>query len=347
MTDIGRMKVAILGGGQRTQPLMELLGHLHDIQIVELSPQGSSVEKTSPSSLLGALGNLDSSAPANALLQPHLVIDTTGHLQSSESNSNSSEQSVEVLKGNGAKLLLELAEQEHQVRGQISHTEKLATVGTMVLGIAHDINNPLHVILGFSENLCDEAYSEEIRDQAKEIHQAAKRIITMCQHLTGYARHGQTHPLSIIDLEEQLDESLKIAKYAASFNRVSILKSYSSKARVLAKAEELTQIFVNLVLNAIQAMNGSGTLTLSSVTHQEKICVKIQDTGPGIPPTHLPKIFEPFFTTKPPGKGTGLGLHSVRTLVHKNQGKIFVESEVGQGTCFHLEFPNPSSREGC
>jgi two-component system, NtrC family, sensor kinase len=345
MTDIGRLKVAILGGGQRTRSLLELLGHLHDIQIVELASPCSAVEETSSPALTRGLANTDLYAHIDGT-RPNLLIDTTDINQFPEGIPGPQERGIEVLKGNGAKLLLELAEQEHQVRGQISHTEKLATVGTMVLGIAHDINNPLHVILGFSENLCDETNTEEVRDQAKEIHQAAKRIITMCQHLTGYARHGQTHPLTIIDLEEQLDESLKIAKYAASFSGVSILKLYSSQARVLAKAEELTQVFVNLVLNAIQAMDGSGTLTVSSVAHPEKICVKIQDTGPGISPQHLPKIFEPFYTTKPPGKGTGLGLHSVRTLVQKNQGTIFVESQVGQGTCFHLEFPNPSADEG-
>ena len=131
MTDNGRMKVAILGGGQRTRPLLELLGQLHDIQIVELTPQGPASERTSSLSLPHARVNQDLSILVDGA-RPHLLIDTTGPIQSSESISNPSSLGVEVLKGNGAKLLLELAEQEHQVRGQISHTEKLATVGTLI-----------------------------------------------------------------------------------------------------------------------------------------------------------------------------------------------------------------------
>lgn len=344
MTHPGRLKVAVLGGDQETLPLLELLGHLHDIQIVGLSSHSDPVGVT-PSATPPPIPVFQDPGALIDGSKPNLLIDTTGKAFFLDSAKNQSENGIEILGGKGARLLLDLAEQEHQVRGQISHTEKLATIGTMVLGIAHDINNPLHVILGFSENLCEEPNVDEVHEQAREIHQAAKRIITMCGDLTGYARQGFGQQRQMVDLGTQLDESLKIAHYATSFDGLSVIKSYSPCAQVLAKAEELTQIFVNLVLNAVHAMEGKGTLTLSSESSVGKVCIKVQDTGHGISPDHLPKIFEPFYTTKPAGKGTGLGLHSVRTLVQKNQGEIFVESQIGQGTCFHLEFPNPCRQD--
>jgi signal transduction histidine kinase len=116
---------------------------------------------------------------------------------------------------------------------------------------------------------------------------------------------------------------------------------YSAHPIILARAEEIVQIFVNLIINALQAMDGQGTLTLEVGRTELSATISIGDTGPGIPQEHMRKIFEPFYTTKPPGKGTGLGLHSVRSLVQQYGGQIHIHSLVGEGTTFHLEFPLP------
>jgi signal transduction histidine kinase len=120
---------------------------------------------------------------------------------------------------------------------------------------------------------------------------------------------------------------------------ITVVRTYAAHPIVLARPEEIIQIFVNLVVNALQAMNGQGTLTLGAKSSDLKATISIGDTGPGISQENLRKIFEPFFTTKPPGKGTGLGLYSVRSLVKQNGGQIFIHSVMGKGTTFHLEFP--------
>jgi signal transduction histidine kinase len=103
------------------------------------------------------------------------------------------------------------------------------------------------------------------------------------------------------------------------------------------------QIFVNLIINALQAMDGHGILTLGVSCTDQRAIISIGDTGTGIPPGIMDKVFEPFYTTKPPGKGTGLGLHSVQSLVKKLGGEIQVQSTVGKGTTFQLHFPLPST----
>ena len=111
---------------------------------------------------------------------------------------------------------------------------------------------------------------------------------------------------------------------------------------IFAKPEEILQIFVNLITNAIHAIEGRGRLTLASWSEDGINKVTIADTGCGIPPENLQKIFDPFFTTKPEGKGTGLGLYNVRTIVRKYNGELTIESSVGKGTTFQLSFPRLS-----
>ena len=118
-----------------------------------------------------------------------------------------------------------------------------------------------------------------------------------------------------------------------------VVKNYSHRPIILGREEEIVQIFVNLIINALQAMNGHGTLTLGASCTDDVAIIKIEDTGPGIPLDQREKIFEPFYTTKPPSKGTGLGLHSVRSLAKQHGGEIQLASIVGKGTIFQLSFP--------
>ena len=135
---------------------------------------------------------------------------------------------------------------------------------------------------------------------------------------------------------------MNIARYATVLQDLSIVRNSEEKLEVLANPDELLQVFVNLMTNAIQAMNGRGTLTLSTWCQDGLAKISISDTGPGIPKENLEKIFEAFFTTKPPGKGTGLGLHNVREIVKRYGGNLTVESQVGTGTTFTIEFPKPA-----
>jgi two-component system NtrC family sensor kinase len=129
-----------------------------------------------------------------------------------------------------------------------------------------------------------------------------------------------------------------LAKYSAPHSTVEVIRQYATIPPLRANAGELLQIFVNLVTNAVQAMNGRGRLSLTIQAAADLIVISVADTGPGIPAANLSKVFTPFFTTKDT-KGTGLGLYIVQTLVKKHGGEISVSSEEGKGTTFVVEFP--------
>lgn len=222
------------------------------------------------------------------------------------------------------------------------HAEKLAGIGSFAAGIAHDINNPLQLILGLAENLTDEQDLRIVHEQAKDIVDAVKRTTAICRDLTSYSRRASSLHVSLVDVNAKLDDALKIARYAVAFHDVLVRKDYSPGAHVAGNPDELLHVFVNLITNAVQAMERGGTLTVGSSVADEGIRVRVSDTGCGIQPELLEQIFEPFFTTKPPGKGTGLGLYNIKHVIHQMHGTIGVESQPGAGSTFTLTFPPAS-----
>lgn len=252
-----------------------------------------------------------------------------------------------MLSGSVSHLLWDLIQHESRLHTELLHAEKLAGIGSFAAGIAHDINNPLQLILGLAENLFDEQDFAAVRQQAEEIVEAVKRTTAICRDLTQYARRSSARDDTVVRVNGRLDEALKIASYAASFHDIAVVKQYASGAAIRSNPDELLHVFVNLITNAVQAMDqGGGTLTMTTVISHSSVDVRIHDTGCGIPPELLSQIFQPFFTTKPPGKGTGLGLYNVKSIVDKMHGVITVESQVDNGTTFTLAFPTNSSSEG-
>jgi signal transduction histidine kinase len=142
-----------------------------------------------------------------------------------------------------------------------------------------------------------------------------------------------------VELTGKLDEAVRLAQYAAGLNDIAVVKEYGDRSAVRGSPEELLQVFVNVITNAMQAMQGRGTLRLATHRENGAVAVDISDSGPGIPEDILEKIFDPFFTTKRPGEGTGLGLHISRSIVKKFGGRIVVSSHQGRGTTFQLQFP--------
>jgi signal transduction histidine kinase len=219
----------------------------------------------------------------------------------------------------------------------------LAGIGSFAAGIAHDINNPLQLIMGLAENLAEETDLKIVHDQAREIVEAVRRTSAISRDLTQYARKTSARDESIVYLNNRLDEALKIARYAVSFHDITIRKEYEDDAVVRGNPDEILHVLVNLITNAVQAMElGGGILTLTTDQFSDGVTVRISDTGCGIEPALQSQIFEPFFTTKEPGKGTGLGLYNVKTIVTKMRGNIDVESRVDHGTKFTITFPPAS-----
>jgi signal transduction histidine kinase len=153
----------------------------------------------------------------------------------------------------------------------------------------------------------------------------------------------------LVSVNGKLDEALKIARYASKFHDIEMLKHYQPGVAVKGNPDELLHVLVNLITNAVHAMERvGGTLTLETRLLDGQVDVRISDTGCGIAPDKIPQIFEPFFTTKDPGKGTGLGLYNVKTIVNKMRGTIAVDSQIDKGTTFTLTFPSTEpAGQGC
>jgi two-component system NtrC family sensor kinase len=333
------LRVAILLNNlSKNSQALSFFNQIPGINIVgiaeqQVQKQGRSQEQEWPSA--------DETSSALLLNQtsPHILLDCTGDRHPSITGSPSQAAYTEIPGPYTTSLLEKFIAHHNGLEQHMAQIEKLANIGTLTSRILHDINNSLYVILGFSEILLEEHTSVTVRDQMLEVLQATKRINKMCEDLNQYARVSTSKECIPVDLTQQLEEAMKVARFSVGLENISIVRVFSPPPIILARPEEIVQIFVNLIINALQAMDGRGTLTLGAGHSDLMATISIGDTGPGISQEHIPKIFEPFYTTKPPGKGTGLGLHSVRSLVHQYGGQILVQSVLGEGTIFHLEFP--------
>lgn len=335
------LRVAILGAGRGGTALLDLLHQIPSIEIVGIMDRdhrapGLQRARDLRIPVAGRLEDLIGSDRVN------LIMDVTGDPQMERSIQAYKRPAAEVMSGSAARVLWELVRHEANLQAELFHAEKLAGIGSFAAGIAHDINNPLQLILGLAENLVDERDFATIRAQAGEIIEAVRRTSAICRDLTQYARKSSGRDDTIVLLGSRLDEALKIARYAASFHDIDVVKRYDAAVSTKGNPDELLHVFVNLITNAVHAMDqGGGTLTLSTREVEGLPQVQIGDTGSGIPDDLLPQIFEPFFTTKEPGKGTGLGLYNVKTIITKMRGTVEVESRIGCGTTFTVTFPPP------
>lgn len=334
-------KVAILGAGRGGTALLDLLHQIPAIAIVGISdrdPHAPGLQRARELRI-PVVDHID------ALLHDHhaqLLLDVTGDPTMDQRLRREVRPGVDVLSGSASRVVWELVQHESALQAELLHAEKLAGIGSFAAGIAHDINNPLQLILGLAENLEEETDLQTVHEQAREIIEAVKRTTAICRDLTSYARRSAAHQHSLVDVNTKLDDALKIARYAVAFQDIAVVKRYTPGATVPGNPDELLHVFVNLITNAVQAMEHGGTLTLRTTIEATDVSVQVSDTGCGIPPDLFNEIFEPFFTTKPPGKGTGLGLYNIKHVIHQMHGAIAVTSDVGVGSTFTITLPGPT-----
>lgn len=340
--DRSQTKVAIVGAGKGGVALLELLHQIPDVDIVGITdknPGAPGLQRARDLSI-----HVTDEAPD--LISNHgvnLILDLTGDPAMRDTILTHKSPGAEVLNGSTAKLFWNLVQHESKLETELFHAEKLAGLGSFAAGIAHDINNPLQLILGLAENLAQEKDLSAVQEQAREIIEAVKRTSAICRDLTRYARRNAAHDDGPVNVNQKIDEALKIARYAVTLQDITIVKHYDPRAVVKGNPDELLHVFVNLITNAVQAMAERGTLTLTTEVVEGSVLATVKDTGCGIPKEFLPKIFDPLFTTKPAGKGTGLGLYNVMSVVSKMNAHIAVDSTVGKGTAFKIEF-SPASQ---
>ncbi|MBI5970017.1 MAG: PAS domain S-box protein [Deltaproteobacteria bacterium] len=236
---------------------------------------------------------------------------------------------------------------EHKMlQFKLTQSEKLAGIGTLASGIAHEINNPLAGILGMAEAIRDEDDPGLVKSYAKDIIEYAVHAKNIVTELSAYSRSAAFETHSVVDLCSIIENSLKMARHGASFKGIKTVKEFGQGCLVNANGVEMQQVFINLIVNAAHAMKDKGALTLKCAKGAGFVSAAITDTGCGIPKADVSHIFDPFYTTKPAGSGTGLGLYVVYKIVTKHRGIIDVQSAVGEGTTFTVKLPAGVDSEG-
>jgi signal transduction histidine kinase len=233
----------------------------------------------------------------------------------------------------------------NEKQAQLVESEKRASMGFLVAGVAHELNNPLNNISLRAEIVKEEIKkisNEKLNDYVQDIVMQSERAHKIINNLLDFARARKSADMEKQDIVGVINDSLNLVTNHLKVNNIKLNKEIPDRIfYVKGNRSKLEQIFISIINNAVQAMEYEGTLTVSFKPDDEnkKILINISDTGKGIPETDLKNIFEPFFTTKPPGEGTGLGLAVSRTLVTEHKGKIDVKSKMGMGTAFTIILP--------
>jgi C4-dicarboxylate-specific signal transduction histidine kinase len=225
-----------------------------------------------------------------------------------------------------------------QAQAEVVQSEKLAGIGTLAAGVAHEISSPLFGVLGLAEAIADEDDLDEVRGYAKDIVTYSQAIKEIVAGLTSYSRSARTETRAPVSVSTTVRDAVQLVV------RTGILAPHQVELTladlwVLARASELQQVLVNLVRNAAEAVGADGHVQVSLWQEGEDVCIKVTDNGTGIPDDVLTQVFDPFFTTKPPGQGTGLGLNIVYRLVTRYRGSILAENRDDGGAQFVVRLP--------
>jgi signal transduction histidine kinase len=229
---------------------------------------------------------------------------------------------------------------------QLRRTERIAELGTLASGMAHEIGTPMNVILGRAEYLLGRVKEEPIQKGLQTIITQVERITKVMNQLLAFARRKSPERVPLA-LHEVLEHSLEMFEQRFGHSRIDVtLDTDDSCPNILADPDQLSQVLINLIMNAIHAMPEGGNLRIGITSDGDRVKLTVADSGHGIPPDALKKVFEPFFTTKEFGKGTGLGLTVVKGILEEHGGSIDVESEEGKGTTFTIVLPAGPARGG-
>jgi PAS domain S-box-containing protein len=269
----------------------------------------------------------------------------------------------------------ELINNLQATKEQLLQSEKMASIGQLAAGVAHEINNPVGFVnsnLGSLKKYADTLFSllntydevfqempntpemikrlanikknadiefllEDVNDLLLESLDGLKRVKDIVQSLKDFSHVGESE-WNVADLHEGLNSTLNIVNNELKY-KADIVKAYGDIPQIMCLASQLNQVFMNILVNAGHAIEGRGVITITTGVQGDMVFVSIADTGKGVAPEHLNRLFDPFFTTKPIGQGTGLGLSLSYGIVAKHKGRIEVESEVGKGTCFTIFIP--------
>ena len=238
------------------------------------------------------------------------------------------------------KKVKERSEELKQAQYQVMQQEKMASLGLLASGIAHEIGNPLTSISSLTQVLRRRLKDEMNVEYLNTIMKNIDRISRIVRELVDFSRPS-SYELKLSDINQIIQSAVGIVRYDKRSKDIGYdLSLDPNLPGTIIVADQLLQVFVNILFNAVDAMQGYGNLiSVSTKTEDGQILISIKDTGCGIPEEYLSKIFEPFYTTKEVGKGTGLGLSVSYGIIRNFDGEILVESEVGKGSTFTIKLP--------
>ena len=244
--------------------------------------------------------------------------------------------------------LKEAEEKEKQLQQELNRSRRLASVGELVAGVAHEINNPLTGIIGFSERLLEKSTDEEISRDLRSINSEARRMAKVVGNLLTFARQRELKK-QYADVNDILQKTLALRAYELKTSNIEVVTNLApSLPKIMVDSHRIQEVFLNIILNAEQVMteaHSGGKLSIKTRQIKDRIRVSFADDGPGIPDEHLDKLFDPFFTTRWEKGGTSLGLSACHSIVTEHGGRIYVESEPGKGATFIVEFPLTAKEE--
>ena len=342
---------------------MILVTHM-DGRIINLNPAGKSMVEVNPDSREKAIGNKsfqDFLSGSNDWETISRHIDDRGFISSEEFDlvlKDGSRRRV-LLSGSLAKsptedgetihFLIKDIEQRRLMQTQMAQADKLASIGELSSGIAHEINNPLGIILGYTQLLLrsEEPRSDRFND-LKTIEKHVKSCKAIVEDLLNFARTSSPQK-EILDIRAVVEEVIGFVRHHSNLENIQIETVFAPKLPPsLMDEKKIKQVLINLLMNAIHAVDRKGTIKITTGLNESasRITVEVSDTGHGIEKENLLRIFDPFFTTKPTGEGTGLGLSVSYGIVKGHGGNITVKSELGQGAAFTLSLPVAPTRSG-
>ncbi|MGA2670197.1 MAG: PAS domain S-box protein [Dehalococcoidia bacterium] len=232
--------------------------------------------------------------------------------------------------------------ERRKMEEQLILTDRLASVGQLAAGIAHELNNPLTGVIGFSDLLLERDFPADVKEDLETVNREAKRAVNIVKGLLSFAREQKTEK-SLVNINIIIQGVLQIRSYEQRVSNIEVdARLAPTLPQVMGNGVQLQQVFINIIVNAEQAMteaHGRGKLTIVTEQVGDMVRASITDDGPGISPADMKRLFTPFFTTREVGKGTGLGLSICHGIVTEHGGKIYVESELGKGATFVVELP--------
>jgi two-component system, NtrC family, sensor kinase len=246
----------------------------------------------------------------------------------------------------GTLVAIEDVTERMKLEEQVQQSDKLSSIGLLAAGVAHEVNTPLTGISSYSQMLMQQVPETDPRHQLLEkIYRQTSRASSIVNNLLNFSRVSDAR-FVMIDLNRVIDDTIQLLESQLRNTQIEVVRSYAAELPLApGNAPKLQQVFMNLILNARDAMADGGRLEISTEADADSVIIRFRDSGMGIDPEHLSKIYDPFFTTKQIGKGTGLGLAVSYGIVKDHSGHIDVESKMGEGALFTITLPLATARQ--